>query len=181
MIKIKKILVVALLAMTSSIAHGQLIAVKTNALMDVAMAPNIGLEVALGNNISVAANGFASWNIYGMKAKTYGFIPEFRYWLYGNTFSKLFVGAGATMAHYDVSVSDYNYYGSTYGIGVNVGYNLWLSKHWSVEFHGGVGGYYYHHARTEMSVPIPELPEYNASGWTVLPYQLGISFVYIIK
>jgi hypothetical protein len=83
----KKIFIAFLLTLSSTVANAQLIAVKTNALMDAAMAPNIGLEVALSSNISVAANGFASWNIYGMKAKTYGFTPEFRYWLYGNTFS----------------------------------------------------------------------------------------------
>lgn len=176
----KKIFIAFLLSLSSTVANAQLIAVKTNALMDAAMAPNIGLEVALSSNISVAANGFASWNIYGMKAKTYGFTPEFRYWLYGNTFSKLFVGAGATLAHYDFNVSDYNHLGSTWGVGVNVGYNMWLAKHWSVEFHGGVGTYRYHHARNHVN-SIPTEPVYNSEGWTVLPYQLGISFVYIIK
>lgn len=116
-----------------------------------------------------------------MKAKTYGFIPEFRYWLSGNTFSKLFLGAGATLAHYDLATGGTNYYGSAYGAGLNIGYDCWLSKHFSVEFHGGVGMYYYHHARTGEEDILPVNPEYNAQGWTVLPYNIGISFVYVIK
>ncbi len=177
----KKILVVILLMTTSMAVKAQILALKTNALMDVAMLPNLGVEIATGNRTSLCANGFASWNIYGMKAKTYGFIPEFRYWLSGNTFSKLFVGAGGTFVHYDLTTGGTNYYGSTYGFGVNVGYDYWLSKRISMEFHAGVGMYYYHHARTgKDDVPV-ENPPYNASGWTVLPYNIGISFVYIIK
>ncbi len=177
----KKTLVVILLMMTSMAVNAQMLALKTNALMDVAMIPNLGLEVATGNRTSLCANGFVSWNIYGMKAKTYGFIPEFRYWLSGNTFSKLFIGAGATLAHYDLTAAGTNYYGSTYGVGLNVGYDKWLSKRFSVEFHAGVGMYYFHHARTGEHDILPDNIEYNASGWTVLPYNIGISFVYIIK
>ncbi len=177
----KKILVVILLVMASVSAKAQMLALKTNALMDAAWVPNIGLEVATGNRTSVCANGFASWNIYGMKAKTYGFIPEFRYWLSGNTFSKLFIGAGATFAHYDLTAAGTNYRGSAYGAGLNVGYNKWLAKHISVEFHAGVGMYYYHHARTGEHDVLPENCEYNAQGLTVLPYNIGISFVYVIK
>lgn len=179
--KMKKILVVLLLLLANSSVKAQMLALKTNALMDVLMVPNIGLEIATGNKTSLCANGFASWSIYGMKAQTYGFIPEFRYWLSGNTFSKLFLGVGATLAHYDIDISENNYYGSTYGAGLNIGYDLWLSKHFTVEFHGGVGMYYYHHARTGKNDILPENRTYNDSGWTVLPYQLGISFVYIIK
>lgn len=177
----KKILVVVLFVMTSMAGRAQMLALKTNALMDVGMIPNIGLEIATGNRTSLSANGFASWNIYGMKAKTYGFIPEFRYWLSGNTFSKLFLGVGATLAHYDLTAAKVNYYGSAYGAGLNVGYDYWLSKHFSVEFHGGVGMYYYHHARTGENDILPENRKYNDQGWTVLPYNIGISFVYVIK
>lgn len=177
----KKVLFFFFLILSSSALKAQMLALKTNALMDAALVPNVGLEIATSNNTSLCANGFASWNIYGMKAETYGFIPEFRYWLSGNTFSKLFLGVGATLAHYDVSVSDTNYYGSAYGAGLNIGYDYWLSDRFSVEFHGGVGLYYYHHARTRGYEIVDEIPEYNDAGWTVLPYQLGISFVYIIK
>ena len=177
----KKILVVLLLMTCSSAVCAQMLALKTNALMDVALIPNIGLEVATGNSTSLCANGFASWNIYGMKAKTYGFMPEFRYWLSGNTFSRLFLGVGATFAHYDMDIVSNNYFGSAYGAGFNVGYDYWLSKHVSIEFHGGVGLFYYHHARTGINDNLPLPHKYNDSGWTVLPYQLGISFVYVIK
>lgn len=181
MLIMKKILVVLLLMTCPVAVSAQMLAMKTNAMMDVAMVPNIGLEIATGNNTSLCANGLASWNIYGMKAKTYGFIPEFRYWLSGNTFSKWFLGVGATFAHYDMDIAENNYLGSAYGAGLNVGYDCWLSKRISIEFHGGVGLYYYHHARTGKDDNLPSPHKYNDSGWTVLPYQLGISFVYIIK
>lgn len=178
---IKKIIVAVLLIAVGTTVKAQMLAVKTNALMDVALVPNLGFEVATGSRTSICANGFASWNIYGMKAKTYGFIPEFRYWLSGNTFSKLFLGACAMLAHYDLTASKTNYVGSTYGVGLNMGYDYWLSKRISVEFHAGVGVFYYHHARTGEDDILPEVPKYNDRGWTVLPYQLGISFIYIIK
>lgn len=176
-----RLLVVLLFIMNLSPVKAQMLALKSNALMDVAMVPNIGIEVATGNKTSLCANGFASWSIYGMKAKTYGFVPEFRYWLSGNTFSKIFLGIGATFAYYDICAAGNNYCGSTYGAGLNIGYDYWLSKHWSIEFHGGVGLYYYHHARTDEHDILPESPQYNDQGWTVLPYQLGVTFVYVIK
>ena len=177
----RRLFLIAVLIMPCSFLKAQMLALKTNALMDAALVPNIGLELATGSKTSLAANGFASWNIYGMTAKTYGFAPEFRYWLSGNTFSKLFVGIGATMAHYDIAARKTEYFGSAYGGGINVGYNYWLSKHFSVEFHGGVGVYYYHHASFPVTEVINDIPKYNDSGWTLLPYQLGVSFVYVIK
>ena len=85
------------------------------------------------------------------------------------------------MAHYDIAARKTEYFGSAYGGGINVGYNYWLSKHFSVEFHGGVGVYYYHHASFPVTEVINNIPKYNDSGWTLLPYQLGVSFVYVIK
>ena len=177
----KKIFVAILLMTASMAVRAQMLAVKTNALMDVGMIPNVGIEIATGNRTSLCANGFASWNIYGNKAETYGVIPEFRYWLSGNTFSRLFIGVGATFAHYDIAVARKKYNGSAYGAGLNIGYDYWLSKHFSVEFHGGVGAYYYHHARLGEHDVVSANPVYNDKGLTVLPYNLGISFVYVIK
>ena len=178
----KKIFV-AILMMACFCAEGkaQLIAVKTNALMDVAMVPNLGLEIATGNSTSLCINGFASGNMYGMPAKPYGIVPEFRYWLSGNTFSKFFFGGGATLAHYDIIAREVRYNGSSYGFGLDFGYDMWLSKHFTGEFHGGVGMYHYAHSRTSIHDILPEIPKVNSEGWTVLPYQIGVSFVYIIK
>lgn len=177
----KKLLVVIFFGLSAIDSHAQMLAVKTNALMDALMIPNVGIEIATGNRTSICANGYASWEIYGMKANAYGVTPEFKYWFSGNTFSKLFMGLGATVAHYDSTMKGTNYNGSAYGAGLNVGYDYWLSRHFSVEFHGGVGMYYYHHARTGEHDILPVVSKYNALGWTVLPYNLGISFVYIIK
>lgn len=177
----KRLLVAILLLGAGCTLKAQMLAVKTNALMDVAMIPNLGVEVALGNKTSVALNGMASWSIYGMKAKMYGIMPEFRYWLSGNTFSKIFVGAGASLVRYDVNPTGYEYNGDSYGFGVQVGYDMWLSRHFSVEFHGGVGLYHYSHARYLETDLLPELPEHNSRGWSVLPYQLGISLIYVIR
>lgn len=177
-----KRLLVALMLLSSACAlRAQMLAIKTNALMDALMIPNLGVEVATGNKTSVAINGFASWSIYGMKAETYGLVPEFRYWFAGNTFSKIFLGAGVTLAHYNINSGGTVYDGYTYGPGINVGYDMWLSRHFSVEFHGGVGLYRYSHSRHADTDILPELPAHNAKGWTVLPYQLGISLIYVIK
>lgn len=185
------LLLFVMFTMCAGSIHGQLIAIKTNALMDVACAPNIGLEVATGNKTSVAFSGFASWNIYSLPCKTYGCTPEFRYWITGRTFNRLFVGAGATLLHYDADLGSRNYNGSTYGVGINVGYAMWLGKHFSVEFHGGVAAHYYTDNRTPLnttsqvaqpaSQSMPVVTSYSEHGWTALPYQLGITFVYVIR
>ena len=180
----RKILLTMLICLA---AHGatraQMLALKTNALYDLALVPNIGIEVATGSKTSVAVNGFATWYILGMShAKAWGFVPEFRYWFSGSTFSKFYVEAGATIARFKVCPSATIYNGSAYGAGINVGYNYWLTKRISVDFHGGVGLYYHSHARyLNTDQDLPEIPDHNYKGWVVLPYQIGVSFVYILK
>jgi hypothetical protein len=177
----KKLLVVLMLMSASGAVRAQMLAVKTNALMDLGTVANLGLEVATGSRTSVCVNGFGSWNIYGLYAKTYGVSPEFRYWMSGNTFSKFFMGVGATLMHFDVIAKQIRFRGSAVGPGLNFGYSLWLSNHFSVEFHGGVGVYYNAYSRTKTDDILPTIPDINQRTWQVYPYQLGVSFVYIIK
>lgn len=148
--------------------------------MDVACIPNVNLEVALSSRVSLNASVFGSWSIYGMKAKTYGVMPEMRVWLNGTPFNRWFVGVGALAAHYDTEFSQC-YVGNALGAGLTFGYDFHISKHFTIDVHAGLAGCYYKHRRSYKGDILPDPKEYDVSGVTLLPYQIGVSFVYVIR
>ena len=63
--------------------QAQLLAVKTNALMDVATVPNLGLEIITGGKTSIVASVYGTSSFWGKNVKLIGVKPEFRYWFNG--------------------------------------------------------------------------------------------------
>lgn len=177
----KKALVALLLLLTASVGRAQLLSVKTNLLMDAACVGNLGLELATGNRTSVAIDGYYSYKIYGTPARNYAFEPQFRYWINGRTFSNWYVGVGPHIGHFNIEAKKHHYVGTTYGAGANFGYDLWLSTHFSLDFHAGLGAYRYMNDRTDYNSAYEISEKYEKKGWTLLPYQVGISLVYVIK
>ena len=61
----------------------QLLALKTDALWDGLMTPNLGMEIVTGNKTSFGLSVFGNYKPWGMDMKMVGAIPEFRYWFGG--------------------------------------------------------------------------------------------------
>ncbi|MCR5334314.1 MAG: DUF3575 domain-containing protein [Bacteroidaceae bacterium] len=162
-------------------ADAQKLALRNNALLDIACVPNLSLDVALGRKTSISIEGFASWTLYGHKFKTYGVIPEFRYWFAGRTFTHWFVGVDMILAAYKVQFRSTLYDGECYGGGITFGYDFNLGRHWSLDLHAGVAPVYYNHRRSFQDDVLDSPTEYKEHGIAILPLQVGVSFVYIIK
>ena len=71
--------------------------------------------------------------------------------------------------------------GECYGGGITFGYDFNLGRHWSLDLHAGVAPVYYNHRRSFQDDVLDSPTEYKEHGIAILPLQVGVSFVYIIK
>ena len=157
MMKRFSIFIVCFLAWSGMKVHAQLLALKTNALMDVAMVPNLGLEVVTGGKTSLNASVFGTPYFWGKDVRLIGVKPEFRYWFNGRPLTREFIGIGGTITAYDI----------TWG-------------HWSMECHAGIGLLYYNQQRYYLGDRVRD-NYYNANGFHLVPYDIGVTFVWIIN
>ena len=138
------------------------IAIRTNLAYAASATPNIGLEVPLGEHISLGFNAglkpWPRWFVWDWdktvenKWRHFLVAPEFRYWP-GEVYDKLFVGADLIYTHYNVGavkfpfgmypdVRQKRHQGDFYGLGVVAGGSWWLSDHWRLEAEAGLGAGY---------------------------------------
>lgn len=155
---IKKGIILLLSAVCMAMpAKSQDIAVKTNLLPDLALSPNLGIEIGLAPRWSLDATGeYNLWTVSGRKWKHWLVQPEARYW-FCDRFVKSFVGVHAIGAQYNVGdipnnlrifgkdfsqLSDYRFQGWAVGAGVAYGYAIPLGVHWNLELEIGAGYVY---------------------------------------
>ena len=166
-------------------AKAQNFALKTNMLYDVLSVPSLGCEVAVEKHFSAGIMCTYNPIRYGdRKWKNFSFQPEIKYWFH-RKFTGPFIGANMILGGFNVdNIHAYGLYGKHrqghfVGEGINVGYNLILSNHLSIEFSLGAD---YVHAKFERFRE-GDLPykEGDFSGNTMLPTGTGVTLVYIIK
>ncbi len=160
--------------------YAQLLALKTDALMDCAMTPNLNIELVTGGKTSINATVFGNYKPWKKEVKMVGVMPEFRYWFNGRPLTREFIGLSALGACYDITWGGERYKGDAAGVGLTFGYAFYLSRHWTLECHGGLGAVYYTHTHSYVKDHYAE-NVHNAHGYSLIPYKIGVSFVYIIK
>lgn len=175
------LLLIGLCLNTMSV-HAQLIAVKTDALMDCMLTPNLNAELVLGEKSSINASVFGNYKPWGVDMKMLGLMPEFRFWFNGRPMTREFVGIALIGVNYDITWDNEIYDGNAMGIGVTFGYSFHLSRRWNLECYAGLGAIYYDqkHYYTKDN-PALVGTSHNSYGYTLLPFKLGVSFCYIIK
>ncbi len=180
MMKRISILIVCFLAWSGMKVHAQLLALKTNALMDVAMVPNLGLEVVTGGKTSLNASVFGTPYFWGKDVRLIGVKPEFRYWFNGRPLTREFIGIGGAITAYDITWGNQRYKGDAYAGALTFGYDFILGPHWSMECHAGIGLLYYNQQRYYLGDRVRD-NYYNANGFHLVPYDIGVTFVWIIN
>ena len=160
--------------------HAQLVSVKTNVLMDAFSVYNGEISIATGKRTAISTSFYGSKKVLGNKAEVQAIKPEFRYWLSGRTYTGYFVGISALGAACDIQRKQKRYKGEAYGGGVTVGYDCYLAKHWALEFHGGFGAFYYRKQTTRKN-EIDMKDNFKDDDIITVPYDLGVSIVYIIR
>ena len=121
---------------------------KTNLLYDVAAVPNIGIEAAFGGDWSVGANWMHAWwsrSSAHRYWRIYGGDIELRRWLHHrndrSTHIGHYLGFYGQILSYDIEFggrgrqSD----GLNWGVGVEYGYSLPLSRYFNLDFTIGIG------------------------------------------
>ncbi len=173
-------IIFCILFLGSSGLYAQLLAVKTDAFMDCAMTPNLNLELVTGEKTSINATVFGNYKPWGTDMKIIGGMPELRYWFNGRPLTREFIGLSGIAAVYDITWSGERYKGDALGVGLTFGYAFYLSRRWSVECHGGFGAVLYSQTRSYIKDNY-SVDYHNARGYSLLPYKLGVSIVYILK
>lgn len=119
------------------------VAIKTNLLHDVALTPDLGIELSLAKRWSVSAEGVWAWwsndsrNRYW---RIYGGWCEMRYWTGEKSCHRaltgLHVGLYGSMLSYDFEFGHKGWQspGWTYGVGVSYGYSLPVSPRLNIDF-----------------------------------------------
>lgn len=123
-------------------------ALKTNALYDVALVPNVGVEVYTGKQWSVAANWmYAWWSNNGSHRfwRIYGGDVEVRHWL-GRKAKEAplqghHIGAYAQLLTYDFEFGGRGYQADkwSYAFGLSYGYSLPIARLLNLDFSIGIG------------------------------------------
>ena len=124
------------------------IALKTNFLYDVALVPNLGVEIALGKNWSIGANWmYAWWSNRGKDNfwRIYGGDVEVRRWFGKKAAEKPLqghhVGVYGQLLTYDFETGGRGYMADkwNYTFGVSYGYSLPIAKRLNLDFNLGIG------------------------------------------
>lgn len=122
-------------------------AVRTNLLYDAFLLPTLGVEWRINRNIGIKLDGSLSW--WGGNSdkvqKMWLLNPEVRWYLLRD--KRFYVGASGNYGQYNmykypigsIVSKDTGYQGSMWGAGVTVGYQLYLSRYFSVDFNLGLG------------------------------------------
>lgn len=162
-------------------AQGQLLALKTDVLMDAVMTPNLNIELVTGGKTSINATVFGNYKPWSKDMKMIGVMPELRYWFNGRPLTREFIGLSALGVSYDITWGSERYDGDACGVGLTFGYAFYLARHWTLECHAGLGAVYYTHTHSYVKDHYVQQNVHNAHGYSLIPYKVGISFVYILK
>ena len=172
-------------------------AIKTNLLYGaLAYAPNLAVEFGLGDHTTLDISGSYNWfNLDGGKNNNKKLVhwiiqPEFRYFL-KERFRGHFFGFHTLYSEYNIGgyelpmlfgdgSKNYRHEGNAYGVGFSYGYQLPISKCFSLEFNIG-GGYMQLQYDKYKCTTCGDLKENNTIKHYFGPTKAGISLIFLIN
>ena len=182
------LLIFSLLLLLPIAAAAQRFAVKTNVLSLAAASPEVGFELVTGERISLSLSAIGTVNPYwrdrsfGEDTSLFVLRPEVRYWFNGRPLTRFYAGVSALAAAYDFPYRQVLHKGNAAGAGLTVGYVFNLTRRLDLEISTGTGTVFYWGKRYAGESPLPmedRMP--NTRGYKLMPVDLGISLVYIIR
>lgn len=162
-------------------ASAQMIAVKSDAVKDIAMIPNLGVDLVVGAKHTLGVQLFGAANPWGKDVELIGFSPRFRYWISGRPFAQFFVGANAQFTNYDILWSKTKYQGNAISGGLEVGYAFNISQRFIIECSGGTDLRYYEHKEYKITDDYKNYGEKANANGSILTPRLEVSLVYVIR
>lgn len=159
-------------------AHAQLAAVKTNALLWGNLTPNISMELVTASKFSLEGTVFYGLNKTPLDAQLKGAQAEFRYWISGRPMARSFIGLSVSGLRYTVVHKGKAHQGEAAGPGLTCGYAWPLSKRFNLEFSAGVGALWYREKKYPEGTYLKK-EEYNANGVKCVPTEVAVSCCYL--
>lgn len=161
-------------------------ALRTNLLYDAFLLPTLGVEWRVNRDWSIKLDGSLSW--WGGNSdkvqKAWFLNPEVRWYLLRDR--RFYVGASGSYGEYNIYKypvgslfsKDTGYQGKLWSAGVTVGYQLCLSRHFSMDFNLGLGYIRSKYDSFTMTDDVRVSKERNQSKNFFCPTQAGISLVW---
>lgn len=183
----RHIILVLLLFVGVAKMDAQMLSIRNNVLYDIAMTPNIGLEMVVGERKTIAANIMGNYKPWGKDIKMIFVQPEFRYYFSGRPMFKHFIGIGGIAGNYDIHWKGKVYDGVAIGGGITFGYVYKLNKRLNLDLHAGFGAIlfkqkeYFEGDDYDNDYPTNGIARTNATGYSLLPTNIGMSLTYILK
>ena len=165
------------------------VAVRTNLLYDAMLLPTLGVEWRINEHVGIKLDGSLAWwgGSTGKVQKMWLVNPEVRWYLLHD--KRFYVGASGTYGEYNIykyalgsilSKDDTGYQGKLWNAGLTVGYQLPLSRHFTVDFNLGLG---YTRSEYDSFTMTDGMRVYEGQNKTKNlwgPMQAGISLVWTI-
>lgn len=165
-----------------------LFAVRTNLLYDAFLLPTLGVEWRISPSVGVKVDGSRShWgDETGKLQKIWLVNPEVRWYLLDN--KRFYAGASANFGEYNVYKymvgslfsGDTGYQGKLWGAGLTMGYQLSLSRSFSLDFNLGVGYTRLDYDSFNMENGVRAYKEKDKSKNFFGPTQAGISLIWTV-
>lgn len=167
--------------LVSLCANAQMITVKSDVVKDIAMIPNLGVDLVVGARHTLGVQLFGASNPWGKDVELIGVSPRLRYWISGRPFAQFFVGVNAQFANYDILWSETRYEGNALSGGLEVGYSFNLSQRFAIECSGGTDLKYYEHKEYKITDSFHNYGEKANAYGAILTPRFEISLVYVIR
>lgn len=164
-------------------------AVRTNVLYDAFLLPTLGVEWRVNRDLGVKLDGSLAWwsgGSNGKVQKMWMLSPEVRRYLLDS--KRFYVGLSGSYGEYNIYKymlggilsKDTGYQGSLWNAGAVVGYQLYLSRAFSVDFNLGLGYTRSEYDSYGVTDGVRVYKERNNSKHFWGPTQAGISLVWTI-
>ena len=182
--RIKIFLTVLLLLVAKTSLNAQRIAVTTNALEDVLLTPNIGVDVVVSDRQSISFDAsFAPYKIsQSFHNKCMTLRGGYKYW-FNQAFYAHYIGVDAVISSTDVGAGNVDYRGEYLGVGVGYGYSFILSKRWNIVPCVGVGiAYCRSYEGYDHMISVGNgVQAVTTSGFKPIITRLGVTFQYVLN
>lgn len=163
-------------------------AVRTNVLYDALLLPTLGVEWRVNRDLGIKLDGSLAWwgGETGKVQKMWVLNPEVRWYLLRD--KRFYVGAAGSYGQYNIykyaigSIvsKDTGYQGSMWNAGMTVGYQLYLSRCFSVDFNLGLGYTRFDYDTFGITDGVRVYKERDRTKNFWGPTQAGISLVWTI-
>lgn len=163
-------------------------AIRTNVLYDAFLLPTPGVEWRISNSIGAKLDGSFAWwgGGRGKVQKVWLLNPEVRWYLLRR--KRFYVGASGSYGEYNIyrymlgklPNDDTGYQGKLWNAGLTVGYQLCLSRDFSIDFNLGLGYTRSEYDGFTMTDGVRVIKGRNKSKNFGGPTQAGISLVWTI-